>query len=59
MHQFAAVLFALAGMSASGLHAQASPSDVDKWWTSLNEALTAAPQHHELLFEKEQVRVRS
>jgi hypothetical protein len=40
-----------------GIHAQAPAQDFDKWWTPQNEALVAAPQHHTLLFENDEVRV--
>lgn len=32
-------------------------SNFDKWWTPENDALAAAPQHHKLLFENDEVRV--
>lgn len=32
-------------------------SNFDKWWTLENDALAAAPQHHKLLFENDEVRV--
>ncbi len=32
-------------------------SNFDKWWTPQNDALAAAPQHHKLLFENDEVRV--
>jgi hypothetical protein len=28
-------------------------SNFDKWWTPENDALAAAPENHELLFENE------
>ena len=34
-----------------------SANNSDKWWTPENEALPAAPQHHKLLFENDEVRV--
>jgi hypothetical protein len=40
-----------------GIHAQAPAQDFDKWWTPQNEALVAAPQHHAMLFENDEVRV--
>lgn len=40
-----------------GIHAHAPAQDFDKWWTPQNEALAAAPQHHTLLFENDEVRV--
>lgn len=32
-------------------------SNFDRWWTSENDALAAAPQNHKLLFENDEVRV--
>ena len=32
-------------------------SNFDKWWTSENDALVAAPHNHKLLFENDEVRV--
>ena len=40
-----------------GSQRQAPDSNFDKWWTPENEALKAAPQHHTLLFENDDVRV--
>ena len=34
-----------------------STSNFDKWWTPGNDALAAAPQHHKVLFENDEVRV--
>lgn len=34
-----------------------STANFDKWWTPQNDALVAAPQHHKMLFENEEVRV--
>lgn len=52
-----AVAIVLAAIGPWGSHAQAPATDVDRWWTPQNEALTAAPQHHTLLFENDEVRV--
>lgn len=57
MHRMTAVAAALAVVAASNIDAQAPASDFDKWWTPANEALQAAPQHHTLLFENDEVRV--
>jgi hypothetical protein len=38
-------------------HDQAPAKDFDRWWTPQNEALAAAPRHHTLLFENDEVRV--
>ena len=32
-------------------------SNFDKWWTPQSDALAAAPQHHKVLFENDEVRV--
>jgi quercetin dioxygenase-like cupin family protein len=34
-----------------------STSNFDRWWTAGSDALTAAPQHHKVLFENDEVRV--
>jgi quercetin dioxygenase-like cupin family protein len=34
-----------------------STSNFDKWWTPENDAVVAAPQNHQLLFENDEVRV--
>src|SRR4051794_37530043 len=34
-----------------------STTNFDRWWTSNNDALAAAPGHHKLLFENDDVRV--
>ena len=34
-----------------------STANFDKWWTPENDALVAAPRHHKLLFENDEVRV--
>jgi mannose-6-phosphate isomerase-like protein (cupin superfamily) len=46
----------LGALSAAFLLGQ-STSNFDKWWTPQNEAITAAPENHKLLFENEEVRV--
>ena len=57
MHRIAVVTIVLAAACAWGVRAQAPDSNFDKWWTPENEALTAASQHHTLLFENDDVRV--
>lgn len=52
-----AIVIVLAAINAWSLHAQAPGNDRDRWWTPQNEAVTAAPQHHALLFENDEVRV--
>ena len=52
-----ATVLVLAAIGGWSIQAQAPASDVDKWWTPQNEALVAAPQHHTLLFENDEVRV--
>ena len=51
------MVMVLAVIGAWSIHAQAPAQDFDKWWTPQNEALAAAPQHHTLLFENDEVRV--
>src|SRR5881227_678677 len=46
----------LGALGAAFLFGQ-STSKFDKWWTAKNDALAAAPGHHKLLFENEEVRV--
>jgi len=46
----------LGALSAAFLLGQ-STSKFDKWWTPENDALAAAPGHHKLLFENDDVRV--
>ena len=46
----------LASIGGWNIQAQAPASAFDRWWTPQNEALTAAPQHHTLLFENDEVR---
>jgi len=50
----AALLFGALG--AAFLLGQ-SASNFDKWWTPASDAVAAAPQHHKLLFENDEVRV--
>jgi quercetin dioxygenase-like cupin family protein len=52
-----ATVMVLAATGAWSMQAQAPASDFDKWWTPQTEALVAAPQHHTLLFENDEVRV--
>ena len=46
---------ALAGSLA--MLGQKPPSNFDRWWTAESDALVAAPQHHKILFENDEVRV--
>jgi hypothetical protein len=52
-----ASMIVLLGIGTWSAHAQAPTQDLDRWWTPQNEALVAAPQHHTLLFENDDVRV--
>lgn len=52
-----ASMIVLLVIGAWSTHAQAPTQDFDRWWTPQNEALVAAPQHHTLLFENDEVRV--
>ena len=47
----------MAGALGAAFLAGQSTSHFDQWWTAENEALAAAPQHHKLLFENDEVRV--
>jgi quercetin dioxygenase-like cupin family protein len=47
----------MAGALGAAFLAGQSTSRFDQWWTAENEALAAAPQHHKLLFENDEVRV--
>jgi len=56
MKRFAKAALLLGALGAAFLLGQNS-SNFDKWWTPENDALAAAPQHHKVLFENDQVRV--
>jgi mannose-6-phosphate isomerase-like protein (cupin superfamily) len=45
------------GALGTGFLLGQNQSNFDKWWTPENDALAAAPQHHKLLFENDEVRV--
>jgi len=47
----------MAGALGAAFLAGQSTSHFDQWWTAENEALVAAPRHHKLLFENDEVRV--
>lgn len=47
----------LAGALGAAFLLGESTNNFDKWWTPENDALVAAPQHHRLLFENDEVRV--
>ncbi|QOY85853.1 cupin domain-containing protein [Paludibaculum fermentans] len=47
----------MAGALGAAFLAGQSTSHFDQWWTADNDALAAAPQHHKLLFENEEVKV--
>lgn len=57
LHRVAVVTIVFAAACAWSVNAQAPDSNFDRWWTPENEALKAAPQHHTLLFENDEVRV--
>ena len=57
IRRIAVVTIVLAAACAWSVNAQAPDSNFDKWWTPENEALKAAPQHHTLLLENDDVRV--
>ena len=56
MKRFAKAALLLGALGAAFLLGQNS-SNFDKWWTPASEALVAAPQHHQVLFENDEVRV--
>jgi quercetin dioxygenase-like cupin family protein len=56
MKRFVKAALLLGALGAAFLLGQ-STSNFDKWWTPENDALAAAPQHHKLLFENDEVRV--
>lgn len=56
MRQTWKVVLMAGALGAAFLTGQ-STSHFDQWWTAENEALVAAPQHHKLLFENDEVRV--
>ena len=56
MERVVKVALLLGSLGAAFLLGQ-STSNFDKWWTSQNDALAAAPGHHKVLFENDEVRV--
>ena len=56
MKRVAKAAVSVGALSAAFLLGQ-STSNFDKWWTPANDALAAAPEHHKLLFENDDVRV--
>jgi quercetin dioxygenase-like cupin family protein len=56
MIRFVKAVLLLAALGAAFLFGQ-STSNFDKWWTPESDALSAAPQHHKVLFENDEVRV--
>ena len=42
---------------AAGIVFAQNASNFDKWWTPQNEAVTAAPGNHKILFENDEVRI--
>lgn len=47
----------ITGALGAAFLAGQSTSHFDQWWKPEMDALTAAPQHHKLLFENEEVKV--
>src|SRR5262249_14454265 len=41
----------------TGAVSTSAQDNFDRWWTPAKDALAAAPQHHKVLFENEEVRV--
>ncbi len=56
MKRIVKALLLASALSAAFLLGQNS-SNFDKWWTPETDALVAAPQHHKLLFENDEVKV--
>jgi quercetin dioxygenase-like cupin family protein len=56
MKRIANGVLLVGALSAAFLLGQTT-SNFDKWWTPDNDALAAAPQNHQLLFENDEVRV--
>jgi quercetin dioxygenase-like cupin family protein len=56
MKRFVKAALLLGALGAAFLLGQ-STSNFDKWWTPESDALAAAPQHHKVLFENDEVRV--
>ena len=56
MKRFVKGAILLGALGAAFLLGQ-STSNFDKWWTPESDALVAAPQHHKVLFENDEVRV--
>ena len=52
-----AKLVLLVGAVSTAFVLGQNSSNFDRWWTPENDALVAAPQHHKLLFENDEVRV--
>lgn len=56
MKRIAIVVLVVGALMVGFLLGQTT-SNFDRWWTSANDALAAAPQNHKLLFENDEVRV--
>ena len=56
MKRFAKLALLLGALASAFLLGQ-NTKNFDKWWTPESDALVAAPQHHKLLFENDEVRV--
>src|SRR4051794_27018543 len=50
-------LVLLVGAVSTAFMLGQNSSNFDRWWTPENDALVAAPQQHNLLFENDEVRV--
>jgi len=56
MKRFIKGALLLGALGAAFLLGQ-NTNDFDKWWRPENDALVAAPQHHKVLLENDEVRV--
>ena len=52
-----ASLCAVGALAGGGFLLGQTTSNFDRWWTSANDAVAAAPENHKLLFENDEVRV--
>jgi quercetin dioxygenase-like cupin family protein len=56
MKRFVKLALLIGALASAFLLGQIT-NNFDRWWTPGSDALSAAPQHHKLLFENDEVRV--